>query len=70
MGKTIQLEAGTQGMDRVWIGAPVECYDTVKKPLTERELHVLHFSVPQAEAVISMLKAEVRRLKRKASPND
>jgi hypothetical protein len=60
----ITLEAGTTDRsNRVWIGGPAEIYDTVSSPLTKREIHVLHFSIEQAEAVCQMLRAEIRRVK-------
>ena len=59
--KTIQLEAGTQGKKTVWIGAPTACYDEVTKPLSKDKLHILYFSLEQAEAVIEMLQTEIAR---------
>ena len=62
----VQLEAGhVPSTGRVWIGAPVQCYEEVRKPLTGRTLHVLHFTISQAEAVVEMLQEEIDRQKRK-----
>jgi len=55
-----QLEAGTCGKD-VWIGAPTECYEEAKKPLSGNRLHILRFTPEQADAVIEMLQTEVDR---------
>jgi len=64
MGKrkrsVVMLEAGTVGKD-VWIGAPTECYEEVTKPFTARSLHILRFTLEQAESVIEMLRTEIDR---------
>lgn len=57
---TLMLEAGTCGKD-VWIGAPTQCYEEVTKPLTARSLHILRFTLEQAESVIEMLRTEIDR---------
>ena len=61
MGKSVTIEAGTSGKKRVWIGAPTICYDEITKPMTGRSLHVLSFTLEQAEAVIEMLRTEIDR---------
>lgn len=61
MGKSVTIEAGTSGKKHVWIGAPTDCYDEVTKPLTQRSLHILRFTLDQAEAVIEMLRVEIDR---------
>lgn len=55
-----QLEAGTCGTD-VWIGAPTACYDEAKKPLSGNRLHILRFTLAQADAVVEMLQTEIDR---------
>lgn len=62
------LEAGTCGDDKVWIGAPVECYDYAKKPLSGSEIHMLIFTVPQATAVVEMLQGEIDRVTGSSQP--
>lgn len=60
----VAIEAGTTRKNRVWIGAPPSCYDQVSSNLMgNKTLHVLHFSVKQAEAVIEMLQDEINRVK-------
>ena len=61
MAKKVTIEAGTSGKKHVWIGAPTECYDEVTKSLSGRSLHILRFTLDQAEAVIQMLRVEIDR---------
>ncbi len=62
----ITLEAGTiDGSDRVWIGAPAEIHDEVASGLSTKRIHVMHFSLEQAEAVCQMLRTEIRRVERR-----
>ena len=57
------IEAGTSGKNRVWIGATSACYDEVTKPLTKQKLHILSFTIEDAEAVVEMLQTEIDRVK-------
>lgn len=60
------IEAGIVGT-AVWIGAPASHYDCCHSELTNRETHVLRFSIAEAEAVIKMLrvtsKTKVKEMK-------
>jgi hypothetical protein len=62
--RQVTLKAGSTGDNKVWIGAPQECYDEVTAPFSKQKLHMLVFTIPQAEAAIEMLFDEVDRLKR------
>ena len=68
--KLAQLEAGTVGKKDVWIGAPDRLYEHATKPLSGDSLHVLRFTLPQAEAVIEMLQTEIDRQRGKLPKGD
>jgi hypothetical protein len=67
--KGITLEAGSSSEGKIWIGAPDECYDVVIKPFSKKQLHILLFTIPQAEAVIEMLNNEIERMKDESNCN-
>lgn len=57
--RNIRLVAGSAPRKKVWIGAPVSCYDEVKTG--GGKLHLLVFTIPQAKAAVEMLQAEIDR---------
>lgn len=59
--RQIVIKAGTSGSRHVWIGASEECYDTATPPLTHCRIHILRFTLKQAEVVIEMLRKEIDR---------
>ena len=65
--KTIQ--AGNVG-NEVWIGRFEPYYDTAKQRLNGTRVHILRFSVKEAQAAIEMLQAEIDRINKKERPND
>lgn len=62
----ITLQAGETESGKVWIGAPDDCYDYVQGSMSRDRLHILCFTIKQAEAAIAMLQTEIERQKNRA----
>lgn len=70
--KPVTLQSGTIGKERVWIGAPTSCYEELTESISHccsrERLHILCFTIDEAEAVIAMLQVEIGMLSRRDTP--
>lgn len=59
------IEAGTVGDKQVWIGAPASHYEEAVHAMSGEKVHVLRFTLNEADAVCRMLRTEIRRVRRR-----
>lgn len=68
MKKNRTIETGTVDQ-HIWLGRHEGFYEPVRIGFDGRQMHILRFTVKEAEMVIEMLKEEVRLKKHRSLKN-